>query len=471
MKPIEKKAISEPPRGMRTFFIIWLGQLGSMIGSGLIGFALAVWIFEKTGMATPFALTGLFAILPRVLLSPLAGAVSDRWNRKKIMLISDSLSGVITLATAILLLTGRMEVWAVYLISFLGSVFAAFQQPAYTASIVMLVPKDQLSRANSITQMGQAIESILTPLLAGILVTAGGMQAIILIDVVTYLFALFTLVIVHIPQPERQTEEPQDRLSVYKDMIFGWQYLAERKGLLGLIVYFALVNFMANFSTALIGPLVLSFGTATHFGTAQTLSGLGMLAGSLVMSIWGGPKKNLIRAVIGFITLASVGFWVAGWRSSLIFVSAGLFILMFFIPFSTGPSSAIFAKKVAPEVQGRVFSTRSMISLSMMPLAYLTRGVLADRVFNPWLEEGGVLAVSFIGRWLGVGNGRGIGLMFICSGILLMAASGIAYANPQIRQMETEIPDAVPDLYDEKLTQDNKFPELKKSPSSRDRAG
>jgi MFS transporter, DHA3 family, macrolide efflux protein len=180
--------------------------------------------------------------------------------------------------------------------------------------------------------------------------------------------------------------------------------------------------------------------------------GVGMLGGSLLMSIWGGPKKRMIHSVIGFIALASVGFWVAGFQPSLGYISAGLFILMFFIPFASGPSSAIFAAKVAPDVQGRVFATRSMISLSMMPFAYVLSGVLADQVFNPWLVEGGALASTFVGRWIGVGAGRGIGLMMICSGLLLMAASGIAFANPHIRNIETEIPDAIPSQVGEDRT-------------------
>jgi MFS family permease len=434
-----------PPKNMKSFLIIWLGQLVSMIGSGLIGFALAVWIFEETGQATPFALTALFSTLPRILLSPVAGAISDRWNRKKIMLISDSLSGVITLVTAVLLLSGQMQIWLVYLISFFGAVFAAFQQPAYTASIVMLVPKDQLTRANSMVQMGQAIESILTPILAGVLFTTIGMQGIILIDVVTYLVAIATLVIVRIPQPQVQGKEAAGKISVFKDVVFGWRYLAERRGLLGLLLYFAVVNFTANMSGAMIGPLVLSFGSAASFGVAQTAMGLGMLVGSLVMSVWGGPKQRKIYAVIGFIFLASSGFWIAGWQPSIGFVSLGLFTLMFFIPFSSGPSSAIFAAKVAPAVQGRVFATRTMIAQSMMPLAFILSGVLADRVFNPLLVAGGALAETFVGRWLGVGNGRGIGLMMICSGLILMLASVIAFANPRIRHIESEIPDAVID--------------------------
>lgn len=430
-------------KSMKTFFIIWLGQLLSMIGSGLIGFALAVWIFEQTGQATPFALTALFAILPQVVLSPFAGALTDRVNRKKIMLISDSLSGVITLVTAILLVSGKMEIWMVYLISFFGSVFAAFQQPAYTASIVLMVPKTQFSRANSMVQMGEAIAEILTPILAGLIFTTLGMKAIIYIDVVTYLIATLSLIMVKIPQPQLSNHDEKEKSSVFKDMIFGWRYLVERKGLLGLLLFFAVVNFSANISSAMIGPLILSFSSPASLGAVQTVMGIGMLAGSTLMSIWGGPRKKLINAMFGFIVIASTGFIFAGMHASLTYISIGLFVFMFFVPFSTGPSSAVFSAKVSPEVHGRVFATRRMITLSMMPLAFGLSGILADQVFNPWLEQGGRLASTFVGQWIGVGSGRGIGLMMVCSGLLLLLACFIAFMNPHIRNIETEIPDAI----------------------------
>ena len=432
-------------KGMRTFIIIWMGQLMSMIGSGLIGFALGIWIYTETGQATPFAMTALFSILPRILLSPVTGAVTDRWNRKRIMLIADSLSGVATLVTAVLLLTGRMEIWMVYAISFFGSVFASFQQPAYSASIVLLVPKSQLTRANSMIQMGQAIETILTPILAGALIATIGMQGIIIIDAVTYLIALGTLIFVSIPQPERKEVTEGEKPSLFSDIAFGWRYLVERPGLLGLTFYFASVNFFLNICGVMIGPLILSFGSAASLGVAQTVMGVGMLAGSLLMSVWGGPKKKKINAVFAFIVLAAMGFFVAGLQPTLAFISAGVFILMFFIPFASGPSSAISAAKVAPEVQGRVAATRSMLGQSMMPIAFLLSGILADHVFNPLLVEGGALADTFVGSWLGVGEGRGIGLMMICSGLCLFIVSVVAYTNPRIRNIETEIPDAIPD--------------------------
>lgn len=448
-KMAETNLKKQPLKDMRTFLIVLIGQVTSLIGSGLIGFALAVWIYDQTGQATPFAMTALFSVLPRILLSPIAGAVSDRWNRKMIMLVSDSLAGLVTLATAALLLTGSMEVWMIYLISCLEAVFGSFQQPAYSASIVMMVPKKQLTRANSLMQMGEAIQTILTPILAGALLTTIGLTGIILIDIGTFLFALVTLILVHIPQPEKTKEEAKEKDSVWKDVSFGWRYLVDRPGLMGLIWYYALVNFFLNISAVMIGPLVLSIGTPTSLGVVQTFMGLGMLAGSLLMSVWGGVKKNRVLFVIIFILLSTVGFFIAGSSPSFAMISAGLFVVMFFMPFGGSISAAMSALKVAPDVQGRVAATRSMISQSMMPIAFLLSGFLADHVFNPLLVEGGALANTFVGRWIGVGPTRGIGLMLISSGIILFIVSGIAYANPRIRNLETEIPDAVVEPVDE----------------------
>ncbi len=433
----------KPLKGMRTFFTILGGQMASMVGSGLISFALAVWIYDQTGQATPFAMTALFGILPRILLSPIAGVVSDRWNRKMIMLVSDSLAGLVTLATAVLLLTGNMQIWIIYLISFLDAVFGSFQQPAYSASIVMLVPKEQLTRASSLVQMGEAIQTILTPLLAGALFASIGMRGIITIDIATYLFALLTLIFVHIPQPKRNQETAEEEHSVWKDVAFGWRYLVEGPGLMGLLWYFAFVNFFLNISAVMIGPLVLSIGSATSLGVIQTFMGFGMLAGSLVMSVWGGVKKKRVKFIMLFIVLSSLGYFVAGSTASIPIIGVGLFILMFFVPFGGSISSAMFAMKVAPDVQGRVSATRSMVAQSMMPIAFLLSGFLADKVFNPLLVEGGRLTETFVGRWVGVGPTRGIGLMLISSGLVLFLVSGVAYANKHIRNVETEIPDIV----------------------------
>ncbi len=188
--------------GMKSFFIIWVGQVISIVGSGLTGFALGVWMFERTGQATPFALTVLFSNLPGILLAPFAGSIADRWNRRWLMILSDSGDALVTLCAVILVATGRLEVWHVYAIATLSSAFAAFQEPAYMASITMLVPKENLSRANGLVQTAQAVQVLISPLLAGALFGIVGMRGIFAIDFVTYFFAVGALFLVTIPQPK-----------------------------------------------------------------------------------------------------------------------------------------------------------------------------------------------------------------------------------------------------------------------------
>lgn len=434
------------PKNMHTFLVIWIGQVISILGSGLTSFALGVWIFDQTGKATPFALTALFAVLPGVLLAPVAGALADRLNRRRIMILADTGNALVTLSAATLLFVGDLQVWHIYLIAFAGSIFGAFQEPAYTASVTMLVPKEELARAGGMMQIGQALSTLLTPIAAGALYGLIGLRGIILIDVVTYLFAIAALIFVNIPQPAPpiQDGEPAEKKSLWSDVAFGWRYLRARTGLFGLLWYFALVNFFLNFSGVLSGPLVLSFASPSALGVVQMVAGAAMLIGSMLMSAWGGPKRRVVW-LIAFIALASTGLFVEGLRPSTFTIAAGNFILLFFIPFAASLSQAIFQTKVSPDVQGRVFAIRGMIARSMTPIAFLLSGPIADQIFEPLLLEGGALSGTFIAAWIGVGPGRGIGLLFIISCLLLWAASLGAYANPRIRLVEDELPDALPE--------------------------
>lgn len=447
--PISKSGTSsttlETPNKMRVFFIIWIGQLISMLGSGLTNFALGVWIFDQTGKATPFALTVLFGSLPRLLLSPLAGSLADRWNRRLVMVLSDTGNAVVSLGAFLLLQNGSLEIWMIYLMAVLGSCFSAFQEPAYTASISMLVPKKELSRAAGLGNLSQALESLLTPLAAGFLFVAIGLRGIIMIDFITYFFAIGALLIVRIPQPKLSEAEMGANLKgkVWRDAVFGWRYLRARSGLFGLLWFYALVNFFLNFSGVLLGPLVLSRYSAREFGLVQMAVGLGLLAGSILLSAWGGPKGHKIPAVIGFIALAGAGLALTGISSQIVLIGLGMFVMLFSIPLASGPSQAIFQSKVATEVQGRVFAIRGMISRSIMPIAFFLAGPLADQILEPLMAVNGSLGAGFLGRLLESGPGRGIGLGFVISGICLLVASGWAYANPRLRLLEDEIPDAI----------------------------
>ena len=433
---------TEPQKGMKTFIIIWIGQLISMLGSGLTSFALAVWIFNQTGKATPFALTVLFGNLPRILLLPVAGSLADRWNRRLVMILSDVGNALVTVSVFLLITFGSLQFWHIYLIVTFGSIFSAFQEPAYTASITMLVPKKDLSRANGMMQLGQALEMIITPIIAGVLFVAIGLSGILVIDFVTFLFAVGALFIIRIPQPElKETEDKKP--SVWKDAVFGWNYLKARPGLFGLLWYFAMVNFLLNWSGVLTGPMVLSRYSASTLGTIQMFVGVGMLLGGILSSTWSGPKKK-IDALIIYIGLAMVGIIISGIRPSPYFIGGGLFWLMVFVPLASSSSQAVFQSKVAPEIQGRVFSIRSMIGRSVMPISYVLAGPLADKVFGPLMDVDGAWANTFLGSLLGTGAGRGIGLMLVLSATVAIVISILAYANPRIRNIEDEIPDAIP---------------------------
>jgi hypothetical protein len=358
------------------------------------------------------------------------------------MLLADTGNAIITLVAYFLLLSGQLEIWNIYVIALVGSVFSAFQDPAFSASVVMIVPKKDLTRANGLSQMSGALGNLVPPLIAGLLFGLIGLEGIFLIDFVTYFAALGTLLISLIPQPERI--EPQEKISQWHEAMAGWRFLRLNAGLLGLVFYFALVNFMINFAAVLTSPMVLTTFSPAILGYVQTAGGVGMLIGSVLLSVWGGSKKKILSIMI-FITISSLGLAMAGLRSNAFVIATGYFVMLFVIPLASGSSQAIFQVKVPLDLQGRVFAMRSMISRSMMPIAFLTAGPLADLVFTPMLSEGGVLSNTFVAQIVGVGPGRGIGLIFVLAGLGTILITWVAYMNPKIRHIETNIPDVIKD--------------------------
>lgn len=213
--------------------------------------------------------------------------------------------------------------------------------------------------------------------------------------------------------------------------------------LLVMLLYYAVVTFLLGMSTVLITPLVLSFNSASVMGIVQMVASAGMLVGSLVMSTWGGPKRRM-NGVYGFIALFSLGYLIIGMRESAITIGLGMFVLLFSLPLAAGSSQVIWMSKVEPELQGRVFAIRGMLASAITPLACLIAGPLADSVFGPLMSDGGALSGT-VGGVIGVGQERGIGLIFILSGILMLLVTAAAYAYPRLRLIEDELPDVIPD--------------------------
>lgn len=426
---------------MRIFWVMWFGQLISLIGSQISRFALGIWVYQTTGSVTQFALISFFITLPSLVISPIAGALVDRWDRRWAIILSDSVAGLSTFGLALLVFMGQLQIWHIYLAITISSISSVFQWPAYNSAITLLAPKKHLSRVNGMTQLSEALAQLLSPVCGGFLLILIHLQGVILLDLATFSFAVVTLVIVKFPKPKATVTEKLGKSSLLQESIYGWRYINARPGLMGLLMFFTVTNFAVYTSEVLFTPLVLSFASTKVLGMVLSTGGSGMLVGSIVMSIWGGPKRQIYN-ILGFELLLGLCIFLVGMRASAILIIAGSFVAFFTIPFFQSSSNAIWQAKVALDVQGRVFAIRRMFTWSSRPLAYLIAGPLADRIFEPLMTVNGPLAGS-IGHIIGTGPGRGIGLMFVVMGALTVLTTIIAYQYAPLRLVEDELPDVI----------------------------
>lgn len=433
---------NKPTRGLKTFGVIWIGQLVSLLGSSLTTFALGVWALERTSSVTQYTLIILSASLPAIIVAPFAGALVDRWDRRWVMFFTDLGPGLITLLYAALLWQGELQVWHIYIGASLNSIFSTFQWPAYISAITMLIDRSQYGRVNGMLEFGQAGTTIAGPALAGLLLTFMDVWGVLLIDFATFLFAAATLLLVRIPRPETSAEGKKAKGSLWKEAAYGWTFIRERPGLLNLLFYFATVNLAICACGVAILPMVLAFtGSKAAVGSIMSLVGIGMLIGGAIMTATNGPKPR-IYGVLGVGLLLSVCFVLIGIRPSVTLVGAGVLLWYIGLPIMNGSSTAIWQSKTPGDVQGRVFATRRMIAQITTPVGDFSAGPLADKVFIPLLLPGGALADTAIGRLVGVGPGRGIGLMFLTMAVVPGLAALWGFLNPRVRNLETELPDA-----------------------------
>ncbi len=432
-------------QGMRTFLIVWFGQLISIIGSELTSFGMGVLIYERTGSPTLFALNILVAYLPSVILSPFAGALVDRLDRRKLMILADSGAGLASLGIALLLWGDVLQVWHVYALTAISATFNTIQFPAFGAATSLLVPKEHLGRVGGMQQAGYSLSALVGPGLAGLLYVTIGPTGIFLIDFATFLFAVATLALVRFPQPERATGSDEGGKSFLQEVLFGWKYIVARPGLIGLLTLFAFLNFCASLTFPLLTPMLLERTTPDMVGYIGTGAGAGMLIGALVMSAWGGTERKALT-ILPCEMMAGVGLVVSGLTPAIPLIAAGQFLFLGMMPISNGASQAMWQRKVAPGLQGRVFAARRMVASSITPLAYLIAGPLSEKIFEPAMAVGGPLANSAIAALLGTGPGRGIGLMLVICGGLYVLANLVGLAYPRIRRLDLELPDAVEEV-------------------------
>jgi DHA3 family macrolide efflux protein-like MFS transporter len=423
------------------FFLIWAGQVVSILGSSLSWFALGVWIYQKTGSASQFALVALCSALPQMLVSPFAGVLVDRYNRRLVMAFADGGAAFCTLALVGLFLSGHIQIWHIYLLTACSAACNAVQAPAYSALVASTMKREQLGRVNGLLQFGQGLAEILAPTIAGMLVLTIRVPGVLAIDLATFCFAVFTLFIARFNGQDAAPHAPISAEAAPSHWLVnlkvGWQSLRAQPGLVNLLRYQTLFSFLWSLFGVLVVPMILGFSNPKGLGLVLTLAGAGLLTGSLVLSAWGGPKRRL-TGVLVFELVSALAFCLMGSRPLLLLVVAAAFMAHFTLAFVSGLNEAIWQSQVEKAVQGRVFALKQAAVKAATLLAYLVAGGLADRVLEPLLRPGGAWSSS-LGTWFGVGPGRGLAALFFLIGLVKAAAVLAVYHSPATRRLDESL--------------------------------
>ena len=401
------------------FFTIWGGQALSLLGSQLVQFALIWWLTKTSGSGTVLAIASLFGLVPHVILGPFAGTLVDRWNRRVVMIVADSVSALAIVALAILFATGQAQIWHIYILMFIRSVAGAFHSNAMMASTSLMVPKEHLARIQGLNQMLWGGMSVFSAPLGALLLEFLPLQGILAIDVITALVAIIPLFFIAVPQPERVTmvSSAEGKAGFWQDFASGFKYVWGWPGLLLICLMAMQVNFLLNPAFSLL-PLVVTkhfHGQAIQLATLDSLWGIGVIAGGLVLGAWGGFKRRIHTAMAGVIGIG-LGCLMMGLLPPTAFpwAVAVMFILGFVNPIANGPLLAAVQAAVAPDMQGRVFSLIGSLAAAMSPIGLLIAGPVSDRVGpQAWFIVGGIvtvltgLAAFFVPAVMRFEDGRG----------------------------------------------------------------
>ncbi|MYS82707.1 non-ribosomal peptide synthetase/MFS transporter [Embleya scabrispora] len=425
---------------MGRFMAVALGQLASITGSALTEFAIPIWIYLRTDSLTQFALFSVLALVPGIVVAPLAGAVVDRNSRRTVMLAADCAAGAVQVVMAVLLWSGHLGVGAVYGLLVVLSVTATFQRLAYNSAVPQLVPKRYLGHANGIVQTSTGLAQLVVPLIAVALLASIGLGGILLIDITTFVIAVTVVAFVPFPDTMAQTR----RESLAKEIANGVRYSMGHPGFRTMLLYFALLNVFLAPMLVLMTPLVLSFGSVHTAGAVGVAAGAGALLGGLAMGVWGGPRHHRMRGILLATVLIAVFAFVAGLRPSPVPVGIGFFGVFFGLSLLNGIYATIIQVKVPQRFHGRVIALNTMVAWSTLPLGFGVIAPLAVHLLEPLFSPGGALASS-VGRVIGVGDGRGTGFLYLLCASAMIVLALASFRHRVIAGFDDEVPDAMPD--------------------------
>lgn len=400
---------------IRPFFTIWSGQAVSLLGSGIARFALIWWLTEETGSATVLATTTLFALLPQIVLGPIAGALVDRWNRRRVMMVADTAIALVSLWLAWLFWSDSIQIWHVYVIMLARELGGIFHWPAMQASTTLMVPKEHLSRVSGVNQAMYGALNIVGPAAGALLLSFAAMHSIMLMDVFTASMAVLPLLFVMIPQPVRSAASAGVKPSMIADLREGMRYLFGWRGLM-LITAMAMIFKIALTPAFSLLPLLVKdhFGRgAGELASLEMAVGIGTILGGLLLGVWGGFKRKIATTMVG-ISLIGILILVLGvLPPSLFAVALGVMFLMgVSVALTDGPLFAVLQGTIAPEIQGRVFMLFASLITLTSPIGLLIAGPVTDAV--------------------------GIQVWYITAGLLCLFAGVAAFFTPSVMHVEDQ---------------------------------
>lgn len=378
----------------RPFFTLWVGQAFSLLGSQLVQFALVWWLTKTTGSATVLATASLVALLPNVFLSPVAGTLIDRWNRRTVMIVADGGIALATLALIGVFAAGEARPWIIYLAMLVRAIGGVFHLPAMNASTSLMVPTAELGRVQGMNAALNGSMTIVAPPLGALLIEALPMHTVLLVDILTAALGIGALGLVHVPQPIRAIAP--GALNVRREVAEALRYMYGMPGLMILVIMAVAINFVLIPAGTLLPLLVKDYfgGGAQQFGWIESFFGIGVVTGGLVLSIWGGFKRKIVTSQVGVIGIG-IAHLALGITPNTLFIVAlvSVFVSGFMMSFN-GAAYAVLQSTIAPEMQGRVFTLITSLATGISPLSLAVAGPLAEQFgIQFWYVVGGAICV------------------------------------------------------------------------------
>ncbi|MCZ7544543.1 MAG: MFS transporter [Anaerolineae bacterium] len=423
---------------LRTFYLLVVTQTLSLIGSRMTSIAVGIRVFNDTGNTAPLLLTAFFAEIPGMLGGSLGGVLVDRWDRRRVIVLADAGQAAGTLLLLLAFLSESFQLWQLYAVAFVQGAFATLQQPALDASITMLVPEQHRERANAIREMAFPLAGVVAPVLTGALFVFIGVAGVMAIDLATFLAAVGAVSLMSIPRPLQTEEGVAARGDFWQELRGGFRYLRARRVLLGLVLYFAFINFMLN------GPLDLAIPYLITLTGEEALTGAllgvmsgGALAGAVLIAVWGGTRPRVHTFMPGLL-LTGAMFVLFATAPSVPVLSVALFVLMVPLPLTNALFLSIMQVKTPPDMQGRVFAIVTQLLFVATPPSFLLTGFLVDNILEPAVGGAGWAAFAPL---VGSAPGAGMRLLLATTGVIIFVVTAAVYALPQIRRLEATLPD------------------------------